>query len=87
MLDIDEEEEANADIVQEKKRMGEESEDQFKLEVANLFGKVFQSHKEKSLSLFEYLFKNHITPCLSSSILINIEYAIFLIVDAIEHLG
>ncbi len=41
MLDIDDEEEPEAEIVQEKKRMGEESEDQFKLEVANLFGKVF----------------------------------------------
>ena len=68
MLDIDEEEEADQDVVQEKKRMGEETEDTFKLEVANLFGKVFQSHKEMSLGLFEYLYKNHITPCLSSGV-------------------
>lgn len=41
MLDIDEEEEVDEKIVQEKKLMGEENEDQFKLEIANLFGKVF----------------------------------------------
>lgn len=87
MLDIDEEEEVDADVVEERKKMGEESEDQFKLEIANLFGKVFLSHKEKSMGLFDYLYKNHIVPSLSSGTLINIEYGLFLVVDAIEHIG
>ena len=87
MLDIDDEEEADPDMIEERKKMGEENEDQFKLEIANLFGKVFQSHKEKSMGLFEYLYKNHIIPSLSSGALINIEYGLFLVVDAIEHIG
>lgn len=61
ILNIDEEEEEQqTEAIQEQKELQNESEDQFKLEVANLFGKMFQSHKEKALPLFEHLLVNHI---------------------------
>lgn len=88
ILNIDEEEEEEqTEAVQQEKEIQNEAEDQFKLEVANLFGKMFQSHKEKALSLFEHLLINHIQPCFANPSLINLEYAIFIIVDAIEYLG
>ena len=63
-------------------------EDDFRLEVANLFGKVFQSHKQKSMSIFDHIYKNHIIPSFNdTSKFINLEYAIFLTDDSIEHLG
>jgi hypothetical protein len=63
-------------------------EDEFKLEVANLLGKIFESHKGKSLGIFNHLYTNHIIPCLQGEpSLINIQYGIFLIDDALEHLG
>ena len=55
--------------------------------MANLFGKVFLAHQEKALPMFEHLHKYHIEECLKNPTEINIEYAIFLIVDAIDHLG
>lgn len=67
--------------------MENQYEDEFKLEVANLFGKMFQSHKQKSIPLFEYLYVNHVQPCLSNPTDVNIEYAVFLIVDAVDYLG
>lgn len=60
LLNIDEEEEIEAEAVENQKKMENQYEDEFKLEVANLFGKMFQSHKQKSIPLFEYLYVNHV---------------------------
>ena len=63
-------------------------EDECKLEIANIFGKIFKVYKENSLSSFNYLYQNHIIPSLENNKqLINISYALFLIDDAIEFIG
>lgn len=63
-------------------------EDECKLEIANIFGKIFKIYKQQSLSAFNYLYQNHIIPSLENSQqLINISYALFLIDDAIEYIG
>ena len=59
-MDTEEETQKN---IQFNIEMENEFEDNFKLEVANLFGKILKSHKQKALPIFNHLYKNHILPC------------------------
>ena len=63
-------------------------EDEFKLEIANLLGKIFKTHKENSLEFFNQIYENHIIPCLQNDKnIINIQYGLYLSCDAVEYLG
>jgi hypothetical protein len=64
------------------------AEDDLKLEIANLFGSIFKSHKQLALQFLNRIYANHIVPCFQSNPdLNNIEYGLFLIDDSIEHMG
>lgn len=84
---IDLEEEPNQEDVEQNIKLEHNIEDDFKIEIANLFGKIFESHKQVSLDLFYSLYKDHIIPCSNNPTSINLEYSVFLIDDSIEHLG
>lgn len=84
-IDTDEETKENIDF---NLKCENNLEDEFKLEIANLLGKIFESHKEVSLGIFNHLYTNHIIPCLQGEPnSVNIQYGIFLIDDALEHIG
>ncbi len=86
-LDILDVEEETQDVINLNMKCEEGMENDFKLEIANLFGKIFMSHKEKSMKVFQHLYENHIKPCFTGEPKqINIEYGIFLIDDSIDHL-
>lgn len=84
-IDTDEETKENIDF---NIKCENNLEDEFKLEIANLLGKLFESHKQISLGIFNHLYTNHIIPCLQGEpTSVNIQYGIFLIDDALEHIG
>lgn len=63
-------------------------EDEFKLEIANLFGKIFKTHKENSLEFFNVIYENHIIASLQNDKnSINIQYGLYLSCDSVEYLG
>lgn len=87
IMDHIDEEEDTKDNIEFNVKCEHNIEDDFKLEIANLFGKVFASHKELSLGIFQKLYQNHIIPCFQNASKINLEYGLFLIDDAVENLG
>lgn len=63
----------------------EEIEHYFQIEVANLIGCIFKSHKTKSLKVFGLALEQLIGPALANPQ--SVKFGLFLIDDAIEHLG
>ncbi len=83
--DVDEENEKDLKYILKNDRS---QENQLKLEIANLFGVLFRTHGQKALPLYQRIHQEHIVQALQDqNNLENIEYGMFLIVDAIEHLG
>ncbi len=82
----DQEEENQVDL-NEFVNNEQEAEDDFMLEVANLFGMIFRSHKAASLSLFQVVYTNLIIPALSNPNPKSQQFALFLIDDSVEHIG
>lgn len=80
--DIDEEDEADDVCQAEKER--EEIEKDVQLQVANTIGAIFRSHGQTSLKLFHLALNELITPALS--VPTGVQFAMFLIDDAVEHL-
>lgn len=86
MENIDVEEECK-EIIEDNVKMEHNIEDDLKIEIANMFGKLFQAHGEGALGIFNYIYQNHIIPCIQNPSKINMEYALYLIDDSIEYLG
>lgn len=65
-----------------------ESEDDLKLEIANVFGILFETHKQDSLGMFQHILNNHIGVSFNNDQHIKtIHYGIFLVDDSLEHIG
>lgn len=65
-----------------------ESEDDLKLEIANVFGILFDTHRQDSLAMFQHIYQNHISMSFNNDQHIKaIHYGIFLVDDSLEYLG
>jgi hypothetical protein len=63
-------------------------ENQLHCTIAEIFGKIFQTHKEKALPIFEQLHKMFIATSLEDSQTDMIKkFGLFLICDSVDHLG
>lgn len=83
----DEEEEDKNDIeflIKEEK----EIEEQFTVQIAEIFGSIFKTHKKKALGIIQKLYDNYILKAVDRKMPPKIiKFGIFLIDDAIDHLG
>ena len=83
----DEEEEDKNDIaflIKEEK----EIEEQFTVQIAEIFGSIFKTHKKKALGIIQKLYDNYILKAIDPKMPPKIiKFGIFLIDDAIDHLG
>ena len=83
----DEEEEDKNDIeylIKEEK----EIEEQFTVQIAEIFGSIFKTHKKKALGIIQKLYDNYILKAIDPQMPPKIiKFGIFLIDDAIDHLG
>lgn len=86
MENIDTEEENQEDIEQNIK-LEHNIEDDLKIEIANMFGKIFQAHGQSSIPFFNKIYQTHVLPCIQNPTKINLEYALYIIDDAIEFIG
>ena len=83
----DEEEEDQKDIaflVKEENNI----EEQFTCQIAEIFGAIFKSHKQKALPIVELLYQNYILKAVNPKMPPKIiKFGLFLIDDSIDHLG
>lgn len=83
----DEEEEDKNDIeflINEEK----EIEEQFTVQIAEIFGSIFKTHKKKALGIIQKLYDNYILKAINPKMPPKIiKFGLFLIDDAIDHLG
>jgi hypothetical protein len=83
----DEEEEDKNDIeflIKEEK----EIEEQFTVQIAEIFGSIFKTHKKKALGIIQKLYDNYILKAIDRQMPPKIiKFGLFLIDDAIDHLG
>jgi hypothetical protein len=88
MTDAQIDEEEDELEVLEVHEQDKDLENQFHCTVAEIFGKLFQTHKEKALPIFERLHSMFISTSLedSQSDMIK-KFGLFLICDSVDHLG
>jgi len=88
ILDAYDTEEETAEDLEMVVNADKDSEDDLKLEIANVFGVLFKTHKVDALGLFQHIYQNHISLAFANEKhLKSVHYGIFLIDDALEHLG
>lgn len=88
ILDAYDTEEETAEDLEMVVNADKDSEDDLKLEIANVFGILFKTHKADALHLFQHLYQNHMSLAFANEKHIkSIHYGIFLIDDSLEHLG
>lgn len=62
-------------------------EDELALEIANIIGVLFRVYKERALPIFGEVYANLITPAMKDGKTKSKHFGMFLIDDAVEHLG
>ena len=84
--DVDEE---NAEDLKTILRNDQSIENDLRLEIANLFGVIFQTHQQVSLKFQQQIHSDYIVPSMqhSTSDESLAEFGLFLISDSIEHIG
>lgn len=88
ILDAYDTEEETAEDLEMVVNADKDSEDDLKLEIANVFGILFRTHKVDALNLFQHIYQNHISIAFANEKhLKSVHYGIFLVDDALEHLG
>ena len=88
ILDAYDTEEEAAEDLEMVMNADKDAEDDLKLEIANVFGILFKTHKVDALNLFQQIYQNHISISFANEKHIkSIHYGIFLIDDSLEHLG
>lgn len=83
-FDKDEENQEDIDNIIDNDNQLEED---FHLEIANIIGIIFKVYKERSLSIFENVYNTLILPSIQHGKIKSQHFGLFLIDDAVEHIG
>lgn len=62
MDNIDDEEECQ-EVIEDNVKLEHNIEDDLKIEIANMFGKLFQAHGQSAMGIFDHIYQNHILQC------------------------